>query len=307
MMRLLPLVVALTAALPASGQQLVTDDLDRFWRAWDRLPSATSYQDTLTAFFEEYYLPGTPGLHAFVRARIGSVIQLVDQIRSHPRYYASLRGPSGRVTEMLPEVRAMFARWDSLMPGTAVAPTYFLIGRMNSGGTTGRNALLIGVDMYGRTPTMPEDELGDWHREVLAPVEHLPRIVMHEMFHTIQDYTSDRRLLARVITEGVPDFLTELVAGAHINTHIHEWAEPRARALWSDFTAVMQQESNAGWLYGRRADGEPNDLGYWMGYRIAKAYYERAADPQQAIRDMLAIRDFDAFLAASGIAGDLGR
>ena len=55
-------------------------------------------------------------------------------------------------------------------------------------------------------------------------------------------------------------------------------------------------------LQGHRPEGRPADLGYWMGYRIARGYYRRAADKAQAIRDMLRIRDFDAFLEASGVA-----
>ena len=47
----------------------------------------------------------------------------------------------------------------------------------------------------------------------------------------------------------------------------------------------------------------PGDLGYWMGYLIAKAYYERARDKAKAIREILTIRDFDRFLEASGYQG----
>jgi hypothetical protein len=37
-------------------------------------------------------------------------------------------------------------------------------------------------------------------------------------------------------------------------------------------------------------------------YKIAKTYYDRAADKKQAIRDILEIKDYDAFLAKSGYA-----
>ena len=42
------------------------------------------------------------------------------------------------------------------------------------------------------------------------------------------------------------------------------------------------------------------DLGYWVGYRIVKAYYQRAADKQQALREILELSDPKAFLAKSG-------
>ena len=40
-------------------------------------------------------------------------------------------------------------------------------------------------------------------------------------------------------------------------------------------------------MYGRPGDGRPNDLGYFIGYRIAQAYYQRAADKAQAVRDII--------------------
>ena len=40
-------------------------------------------------------------------------------------------------------------------------------------------------------------------------------------------------------------------------------------------------------MYGKPPDGRPNDLGYFIGYRIAEAYYNRMTDKQQAIRDIL--------------------
>ena len=42
------------------------------------------------------------------------------------------------------------------------------------------------------------------------------------------------------------------------------------------------------------------DLGYWVGYRIVKAYYQRAADKQQAFREILGLSDPQAFLNKSG-------
>ena len=138
---------------------------------------------------------------------------------------------------------------------------------------------------------------------MLAPIERIPAIVAHELVHTQQRTASSRTLLASAIREGSADFLGELISGLNINAHIHEWANLRERELWEDFRRVMGGTDSSGWLYSSRADDEPADLGYWMGYRITKAYYERADDKREAIREILTIRDFPAFLAASGYAG----
>ena len=57
-------------------------------------------------------------------------------------------------------------------------------------------------------------------------------------------------------------------------------------------------------MYGAPKDGRPNDLGYFIGYRIAQAYYQRASDKSQAVRDIIAACRGDArdFLARSGYA-----
>jgi len=39
-----------------------------------------------------------------------------------------------------------------------------------------------------------------------------------------------------------------------------------------------------------------------MGYQIVEAYYDRADDKREAIRDILTIQDAEAFLDASGYA-----
>lgn len=41
-------------------------------------------------------------------------------------------------------------------------------------------------------------------------------------------------------------------------------------------------------------------MGYWVGYRIVKAYYRQAADKRQAIADILSMSDPRAFLKKIG-------
>ena len=57
-------------------------------------------------------------------------------------------------------------------------------------------------------------------------------------------------------------------------------------------------------MYGRPTDGKPNDLGYFIGYRIAQAYYEKARDKRQALREIITARNGNVreLLAMSGYA-----
>ena len=143
----------------------------------------------------------------------------------------------------------------------------------------------------------------------------LPWTIAREMVHTQQDYpwlgsmTGGPKflrgtLLRQSIMEGSADFIAELLTG---QPKRNTYAESHEAELWGEFRRDAKSKDYSLWLYNgwnAKALGDrPADLGYWMGYRITKSYYEHAADKRQAIQDILTIRDFDKFLAASGYTG----
>src|SRR5690606_35974094 len=158
---------------------------------------------------------GSPGLEAFTRLRIGDGGKLVAAIDKHPRYYASLRPRIATLQAQVPAIREMLRRMEQLYPEAVFPDVYFLIGRMNSGGTADRAGLLIGVEMFGRGEGVPLDELGEWHRSVVGEFDSLPGIVAHEWVHFQQDSDTGEEptLLQAALGEGVADFIAELGAG----------------------------------------------------------------------------------------------
>ena len=292
---LAPAVASPAKNTDPDAAKIVTEDLPRFWEAYETAAPGFAAEP-----FDRLYLSrGTPGLQDFVKARIDSSEKLASTVRKAPKYYASIRESTLRIPEAEPQIRAAFHALKKLYPDAVFPDVYFVIGRLTSGGTTSDRGLLIGSEMYGRTPETPTDELNEWLRQVLAPVEDVPHIVVHELIHFQQKSQWKRSLLAQSIREGSADFLTELVSGRHINQKVHAFANPREAELWKEFQQKMHSHDTTGWLYTDAKD-RPHDLGYWMGYKITKAYYDRAADKQQAIREILEVRDFEAFLEKSG-------
>jgi hypothetical protein len=53
------------------------------------------------------------------------------------------------------------------------------------------------------------------------------------------------------------------------------------------------------WLYNGTLDKQ-GDLGYWVGYRIVKSYYEHASDKRDAFREILQMTDPKVFVTKSG-------
>ena len=55
------------------------------------------------------------------------------------------------------------------------------------------------------------------------------------------------------------------------------------------------------WLYNRGATADrPGDLGYFIGYRIAEAYYARTSDKRLALKAIIEVSNAAEFLGQSG-------
>ncbi|MEW5929265.1 MAG: hypothetical protein AB1941_17560 [Gemmatimonadota bacterium] len=279
--------------------RIVTEDVPRFWAAVDSSTPATR-----AAVLKRVYLDrGSPGLQDFTVLRIGTAESLAQALDRFPGYYRSARASTLRAGSYEPQIREAFRKMEELYPDAVYPDVYFLVGNTSTGGTTSGRGLLIGTEVYGRTPEAPESEMAPWMRAVFGSVEKVPHIVAHELVHYQQDYAPGNSLLRQSLNEGVADFVAELISGRHINPAAHAYADLHERELWCEFRGQMHGTDTSGWLYnGARSTDRPGDLGYVMGYRIARAYHERAADKRRAVAEMLKIRDFDAFLAASGYA-----
>jgi hypothetical protein len=280
--------------------RIVTSDIALFWREYD-----SAGEKGLDAAMDDYLKKGSYGLQQFTLLRIRSSADLAAVIRKHPKYYASIRPSTLTIDSMAEPIRTSFRRLKRLYPNAVFPDVYFVIGLMNSGGTTTDHALLIGAEMYGKTKDTPSEEMDDWHKQVLKPVEDIPAIVAHELIHYQQSYAkTDRSLLARAVGEGSADFIGGMIAGKSINEHLHVYGNPRERELWLEFKQQMNGSDSSHWLYqGDKSKDRPADLGYYIGYRICESYYGRASDKTQAIKDILGIQDFSQFLQASHYDG----
>lgn len=279
--------------------RIITTDITNFWRAFDQAKP----ENEIEIYEREYFKAGSIGLRDFTQLRIKDAKTLAATVKRFRPYYESARESTLRIESMQPKIRACFYALKYLYPEAVFPDVYFLIGRLSTGGTTSRQALLIGAEMYGRTPNLPENVLTDWLKQVLAPVENVPIIVAHELIHFQQKSPFQQRttLLGQSIYEGSADFLGEIISGGNINSHLQAFGNPREKELWIEFKSGMMGKDFSKWLYnGNSAKDRPADLGYYIGYKIAQSYYSQATDKRQAIRAILEIKDFEQFLKDSG-------
>jgi hypothetical protein len=179
------------------------------------------------------------------------------------------------------------------------------VGGLGAGGANGYRGLLLAADTYGWPDHLPWDSAGRRWR-----TSDLPHLATHELVHFNQmaaapvPYIRDDTNLARAVKEGVADFVAALVSGEHTNARAHRYGRIHERALWQAFQRDMLSHDTGEWFFVQPPDStRPPNLGYFLGYRIAEAWYHRFAGRRDRVAALIGIDDYRKFLAESGYDG----
>lgn len=283
-----------------NAKTVLTADIDHFWQAVDALPNCKTHTDSVSAFQKLYFDRATDGLIDFIAARDLTAEAELQLVARYPKFYASLRKNTLEVKKSAEVIQELFVKFQSLYANFKPFKVCFAIGILNTGGTVSDKFVLIGTEITASSKNVDVSEFVA-HKEnnragMLSGdgdlVQKIRNIVAHECVHTQQKNISDTvakcPLLWQVLKEGICDFIGEMVAGKQINGAAHEYGDKHEKELWDELKANLCSSDMSKWLYnGQSAKDRPGDLGYYMGYRIAKAYYEQSTDKRQAIIDMI--------------------
>ena len=288
---------------------LVTSDIPRFWRAFAGVPlDSASFRNAGPRFQRIYIDSGSIGVHDFIPHRIVNGDSLAATISTRWRYYAAIRQTTLAIDTaeaIKSAIRRSFRRLKALCADAVFPDVYFVIGRMNSGGTSSSHGLLIGVEIFARDDATPVDQLNAWERANVGNAANIPGIVAHELIHFEQPAVKGTpTILEWAIREGGPDFVGELISGIQLNRPAHVYGDAHEQALWREFSQSLDSTQINQWFYqGDRSKDRPADLGYYEGYKIAQAYYARSADKASAVCTIMHSTDAHALLARSGYDG----
>jgi hypothetical protein len=283
--------VAATTAAP-TGPKIQIEDVYRFYRLYD----ATGGHPTPDQLQHDYLDLGSVGLHNLAKTHNVTGARIADNMAKHPEIYS---GASQCMT-VLPRVRqrvgVALRKLGRLYPPARFPPVTIDVGRGKpvaiGSAVTG---IQIGIEMLCAVK---------WDN--LDVEERLVRIIVHEYIH-VQQFSAlnddeHPTLLERSLIEGGAEFGTELIVGQPA-----EVTSPPLRAatlghekeIESAFVTDEDNTDLSQWLDNSTLE-KPGDLGYWVGYRIVKSYYEHAPDKDQALRDIIELTVPKAFLAKSG-------
>jgi len=276
----------------ALANDFILDDAERFAKLFT-LKSEVSEE----RLKREYLNLGTKGLEIFTPDRIENEKNLLRAISENPEIYKKgidVCLPAARLIEN--ESRQILDDVKNFLNQEKSASTYILFGANNSGGTASHEGLSIGLEVMCRLSKTDEDV-----NEILLA------FIAHEIVHVYQAREFQNKeikhtLLRQALVEGFPDFVTNHVLGKITKPEIkrHSFGLKNEGIIWKDFKAVMNGVKLKPWMYGSGGEGRPSDLGYWIGKRIAEAYYEKSEDKTKALEELLYLKDPQSILQFSG-------
>jgi hypothetical protein len=283
--------MATTAAAPA-GPRIQTEDVYRFYKLYD----ATGGHPTADQLQHDYLDPGSDGLHNLAKARNVTGARIADNIAKHPEMYTGARRCMAPLPRVRQRVEVALRKLGRLYPQARFPPVTIVVGR--------GKPVAIGSAATGLQIGLEGLCAGKFDN--LSVEERFVRVIAHEYIHVQQfpalDDDEHPTLLERSLIEGGAEFGAELIAG-----HPAEVGSPPFRAetlghekeIESAFVADEDSTDLSKWLDNSTFD-KPGDLGYWVGYRIVKSYYQHAPDKRRALRDIIELTDPKMFLAKSG-------
>jgi hypothetical protein len=294
--------IMLGAAIPALAQSanakaadtaprpvIHTEDVDLFYKVYD----AAGGHPTADQLQHDYLDRGSDGLHELAKLRNVTGSRMEDTLEKHPEMYSDAKGCMVVLPRVRERLQVALGKLGRLYPEAKFPPVTIAVGR---GKPVGVGSPVTGV------------QIG---LEALCAVKWFNPNVEDRFVHTIaHEYAHVQQARALVddehptvlegsLIEGAAEFTAELISGGVGYSEQAEQVKGHEKQIETAFVPDEDKTDLSKWLYNSTME-KPGDLGYWVGYRIVKSYYQHAADKRQALREILQMNDPKAFLAKSG-------
>jgi hypothetical protein len=275
----------------AQSRIVETRDINNYWMAFDSIRNTNDYSKQLEFINRIYIKGGTPGVAAFIKARGYTDTLWVNNINAYPKFWASIRSNTLQAFESARELEKQVKKLKNIYPDLKPSKIYFEIGGLNTGGTTSSDNVLIGTEIVsGDQNTDVSEFKGTWLKNIFSNGKSsgIVYLNLHEYIHT-QQRGITQNVLGQAIREGSCDFIAELVMEKPIATGYLTFGRAHADSLKQEFKKDMFSGRYSSWFYNGGDEGDKADLGYYIGYEIAKGYYKNAKNKKQAVKELISV------------------
>jgi hypothetical protein len=268
--------------ISAQEARVHVEDISHFWVAYDSVQTTNDSLKQIDFIQRLYVDNGSIGLKEFMEERGGNPEKWLQMMKSDKENLNQIRPYTLSLLSQKPIIEAKLLKMKALYADFSGGDIFFTIGINNSGGTVKGKHVLIGCEVFA-------NEKPDW----------AVMMVLHEFVHTMQKLNNNQ-ILGHSIFEGMADFIAELAFGEELAVYLPNgytaFGLKNEKEVWQEFKKYIHfnvPNQYLNWIYsvpgeGRKINGVlTKDLGYFMGHRICKSYYDKATDKRKAIKDLI--------------------
>ncbi len=279
----------------AAFHNVVCSDIDHFWEAFYLIQAEKDKQKRIQLFQEMVIDRGSPGLQLIMQARRYSVEEYVEAIVNYPKFWESIKENMYQAKVLGPQLLDGIQRLRKVYPDLKPANIYFTVGVFRTGGTIMDGQVLIGTETAMAGPHAHTDELPDnpqfnnlrkyWAAQSL---DHICLTNVHEYIHTQQSSIMTSNLLFKCVNEGIAEFISCHIMETPSNSPAIAYGFDNEERIKAAFVKDMFQKEVKYWLWSsQKNEFGVRDLGYYVGYAIAKRFYDNAENKMAAIKTMI--------------------
>jgi hypothetical protein len=280
-----------TAPDQADSPMIDIEDVAKFYKLYE----VADGRPTPDQLQHDYLDRGSPGLQHLAKLRHLTGVRIAEAVIEHPTIYTDAKScmailPAGRlrVTAALDKLRQFY-------PEAKFPPITIVIGRGKPVGIADASGVIIGLESLCAVKYFNANEEDRFVHVTAHEYAHVQQALAAPALYNKKKPT----VLENALIEGSAEFTAELISGDVSDEGV--WAEVKNHGKEIETAFVGDEDTtNLSSWFDNGTLTTPGDLGYWVGYRIVKSYYDHAPDKRRALHDILQVANAKAFLNESG-------
>jgi Predicted Zn-dependent protease (DUF2268) len=281
-----------TVSAQPEGPVIYIEDVARFYKVYD----AAHGHPTAEELQRDYLDPGSPGLRHLAEIRNVTGATIAKALAAHPQIFSDAK----RCMAVLPQVRlrvaAALTTLGSLYPHAKFPPVTVAVSHGKPAGVADVSGVIIGLEASCAVNYLNPNVEDRFVHEIAHEYTHVQQALQSPALYNDPKPT----VLDASLIEGAAEFTATLItAEVAFHSPFAPPDEARDQEVETQFVSDQNKTDLSQWIDNGSLTN-PGDLGYWVGYRIVRSYYQHASDKRRALSEILEMKDPQAFLAKSG-------